>query len=162
MPITLTIDKQTFDQATNAMAALSKRISDLRWLWPQMAGEYYKREQAWFDASGAGTWAALSEQYAKWKAKYYPGEPLLRLTGNLERSVVNRFSPDAVFEAEAKTLTLGSSVPYARAHHYGYPPRNLKARPVIDIDDSTEARMLDVAEREFADYCATLGFGVTR
>ena len=162
MPIKIKVDQASVDKAQLAMASLAGRIADLRWLWPQLAGEFYKREQAFFNAEGEGQWAALSEQYGKWKARYYPGQPLLRLTGNLSRSLIARTSPDAVFEPEARTLTLGSSVPYAAAHHYGYPPRNLKARPVIDIDQATEGQMLEVAEREFATYCASIGFGVTR
>lgn len=162
MPIKLTIDSQSLADLQKAMTDLGSRISDLRWLWPDLAGEFYRREQAWFAAEGEGTWAALSEQYAKWKARYYPGQPLMRLTGNLSRSLISRTSADAVFEPEARSLTLGSNVVYARAHHYGYPERKLKARPLIDIDQATEAQMLEVAEREFADYCGTLGFGVTR
>ena len=162
MPIKLTIDSQSLADLQKAMTDLGSRISDLRWLWPDLAGEFYKREQAFFDAEGEGQWAALSEQYAKWKSRHYPGQPLMRLTGNLGRSLISRLNPDSVFEPEAKSLTLGSNVVYAKAHHYGYKARNLPARPLIDIDQATEGQMLEVAEREFAAYCATLGFGVTR
>jgi phage gpG-like protein len=156
MPIT--IDSAELQAA---LARLLERTGDLRWLWPDFAGEFYKREADFFAAEGEGAWEPLSPNYAKWKAKYYPGQPLLVLRGDLRSSLVARLSTFAIYEAEPASLTLGSSVPYARAHHYGYKERNLPARPLIVIDERVEANYLNVAERAFAAYCATLGFGVS-
>lgn len=159
MPISLTIESA---EVQNAITQLSKKIADLRWLWPDIAGEFYKREQHLFDAQGEGAWEPLSPNYAAWKSKYYPGQPLLVLRNDLRSSLVARLSAYAIYEPEPQALTLGSSVPYAMAHQYGYKPRNLPARPPIIIDDETERRMEGVAEREFAAFCSALGFGVTQ
>jgi phage gpG-like protein len=150
------------EEVQQAMRHLSARIADLKWLWPDIAGEFYKREMALFAAEGEGAWESLSPNYAAWKSKYYPGLPLLSLRGDLKSSLVARLSTYAIYEDEPQALTLGSSVPYALAHQYGYKPRNLPARPPIIIDDPTERSMEGVAEREFANFCETLGFGVTR
>lgn len=158
MPISVTIQSE---EVKAAMSALTKKITDLRWLWPDIAGEFYKREMALFDAQGAGEWESLSPNYSAWKSKYYPGQPLLVLKNDLRSSLVARLSAFAIYEAEPAELRLGTSVPYAMAHQYGYKPRNLPARPPIIIDDETEKNMLAVAEREFASFCETLGFGVT-
>lgn len=144
------------------MRALDRKIADLKWLWPDIAGEFYKREQQLFNAEGEGAWPGLSPTYSAWKSKYYPGQPLLVLHGDLRSSLVARLSTYAIYEDEPQALTLGSAVPYGNAHQYGYEPRNLQARPPIIIDDATERRMEAVAEREFASFCETLGFGVTR
>ena len=158
MPISLTIESE---EVRAAMTKLSERIADLRWLWPDIAGEFYKREADLFSNEGEGQWESLSPNYSAWKSKYYPGQPLLVLKGDLRSSLVARLSTFAIYEAEPQELRLGTSVPYAMAHQYGYKPRNLPARPPIIIDDATEENFLSVAKRQFASLCETLGFGVT-
>ncbi len=43
-----------------------------------------------FKGAGNTRFTPLSPKYAKWKAKNFPGDPILQLTGRLRKSIVGR------------------------------------------------------------------------
>ena len=55
-------------------------------------------------------WPALSPRYAAWKARHYPGKPMLRMTDALMRSITGRGAQGAVYELSTHTLTLGTDI----------------------------------------------------
>jgi len=57
-------------------------------------------------------WPALSARYAAWKAKRRPGKTMLQLRGDLVRSIIRGVEGDTAF--------VGSNLPYAAAHQYGF------------------------------------------
>lgn len=79
-------------------------------------------------ANGLGTrWTALSEPYATWKARHYPGKPILEATGDMRRSMT---SPDAV-HVERDRLLYEPDDPKAIHHQRG--DGNLPARQIVAL-----------------------------
>jgi len=99
-----------------AITGLGRSINDWRDAWPGVAEALRGMVREQFESEGVrgpqGGWAPLSKAYAARKAKEYPGKPLMRATDRLYDSLVGD-SADAVFEVTARTLILGTVVPYA-------------------------------------------------
>lgn len=59
---------------------------------PDMKARFHIMEKNLFQGEGAsgkhGKWASLSPQYRKWKARKYPGQPIMVLAGNLRASLI--------------------------------------------------------------------------
>jgi hypothetical protein len=56
-------------------------------VWPAIRGQLDEK-----GARSGAPWQELSEEYGAWKELRYPGEPILRLTGAMERSLFDPFS----------------------------------------------------------------------
>jgi phage gpG-like protein len=151
-----TITVEGSDRFQDAFIQLGGKVEDLTWLWPEMAGVFYQRELKLFTNEGEGEWLPLTPRYATWKAKHYPGEPLLSVTGRLRRSLVSRDTPESVYEADARSLTVGTIVPYAVYHQAG--TSRMVRRPPIIIDDETERYMIQFAGALFEKQAGALGF----
>jgi phage gpG-like protein len=64
-------------------------------------------------------------------------------TGRLRNSVVAiAASADAVRQRNRLTLIWGTRVPYARAHQFGNPSRNLPARPFLGVSQPAYQRLV--------------------
>ena len=68
-----------------------------------------------------------------------PGDKLNKVTGRLSKSLLNKYSEfgnEAIrrIVSRGKDLAafMGSQTPYAAAHEFGYPKRNLPARPYLN------------------------------
>lgn len=151
------------EKARDALHRLEEAGADLRKIWPRMAEIFYEAERKQFESQGgrgSGGWAALAPRYAKWKEQHYPGQPILRLTGNLFRSLTEKGAPDAVYEARPGSLTLGTIDPKARAHQKG--AGSMPSRPVIELVREDFTEMQAVATAEFEQVAIKLGFETTR
>lgn len=108
-------------------------------------GEYQKgiwRDQ--FAQEGAKTgsqWSALSPGYGAWKARHYPGKPILQLSGDLYDSLAKR--PFGVDEITDKQAVFGTAVSYAGFHQKG--TDKMPARPLVQKPQSRD-------RLEFAKY----------
>lgn len=87
------------ERAKDALHRLEEAGADLRVIWPRIAEIFYEAERKQFESQGgrgSSGWASLSPRYAKWKEQRYPGQPILRLVGNLFRSLTEKGVPDSV------------------------------------------------------------------
>lgn len=94
-----------------------------------IAEQFLVAEQQQFATEGgfgSGGWAPLSEGYAAWKAKHYPGTKILHRTGELERSLTE--GPE-IRVIEPHMMILGSAVEYGVFHQEGT-DRMPRRRPV--------------------------------
>lgn len=73
--------------------------------------------------------------------------PLLEETGRMRRSIRDR----EVQEYEAEIGTTGS-VPYARAHQYGFPPTNLPPRVYLGWGDEDHEELADETDEWLETY----------
>lgn len=151
MNLKLSIDGQA--QFNNAFDVLAEGITDFRPVWPEIELQFFRAELEQFSSIGArggSQWAPLSKGYAKWKAKKYPGKPILQRTGRLLRSLSVIGGADSVHEAEPLSLTLGTRVPYAIHHQRG--GKRLSQRPPLQLtrDDYGKfvSRIYRFAERQ--------------
>lgn len=137
-------------------------ISDLRSVWPAVADEFYAMEVEQFASEGAsgasGQWAGLSNAYAIFKAREFPGATILQATGGMLASLTDREAPDAIYISEPHQLTLGSKDPKAIAHHRGL--GNLPARPVISPSEARKRLMQKAIQRQLVRFTRSLGFEV--
>lgn len=94
-----------------------------------------------FDTQGGdvGGWKPLSPAYAAWKARRYPGMPILVATGELRHSLVDEGGFGAIEEVSSMGLTYGTQVPYARYHQFG--TGRMPARPVLAMDEAARQGM---------------------
>jgi len=76
----------------------------------------------------SGGWAPLSPLYEDWKGKYFPGQPILRLTGALEQSAIN-----PAVSKSPKRLSMTVTDPSAEWHQAGR--FDMPARPVVVVTE---------------------------
>jgi phage gpG-like protein len=122
------------------IARFTDGIADYRPVWQVIEADFYAQVARQFKTEGVAggdRWVSLSESYGAWKEKNYPGKPILQRTGDLIDSLTNPNSANGVRIEERKTLTLGSTLPYALYHQTGsedgkHPPR----RPEIQLTEA--------------------------
>lgn len=101
-----------------------------------------------FETGGAGTahgWAPLSPRYSRWKAKHYPGKPILTRTGALRKSLTEKQGAGSLYELTKNFVAVGSdyragAYGLGRLHQYG--TTRMPRRRVFDLPDHTVAMIL--------------------
>jgi phage gpG-like protein len=81
------------------------------------------------------SWAALSPGYAKWKAKHYPGKPIMQRTRRLIRSLTGvgqASAQDTIKDIKPLSAEFGTMVPYATYHQQG---RGVPRRKVVQLTE---------------------------
>lgn len=129
----LSVEIQGAADVKRGLAALLADLQDLRPFWRDVfAPKYFGIVQDLFATGGrarggggrfkGGAWQPLSQKYAVWKRKHYPGKPLLVREGTLKESVRwtgKGTGVGGIFEAYPTYAIAGTSVPYAKAHNSG-------------------------------------------
>lgn len=120
-------------------------VADLgRHVFPLLSPVFEAAEKRQFEAQGtgptAGSWSPLSEVYAAWKAKKYPGQPLLVATGAMREGLTSASSPFGAREWTATSFVFGTAgVEYASFHQTG--TGKMPARPPFDLDEEFEREL---------------------
>lgn len=121
MPLILEIHVTGQEKIQLMLEGLALRARDLSPVWGYIANEFSALEARQFDLEGGlGTpWPALSPSYAAWKAKRYPGRPMMVLTGALFSSLVHG-GPGHIDRRTPDTLTLGTNLKNPKSgYNYG-------------------------------------------
>jgi hypothetical protein len=132
-----------FEPVRVSLQRFGQRIRDFRPFWIEYFAPAYSRLlQRNFETEGemVGGWAPLSPAYAAWKAAHYPGKTILRRTDALFRSLNferGQPGPGGIFIAEARSLVVGTSVPYAQYHQT---PGSFRSRGLLRALRSRVAR----------------------
>jgi phage gpG-like protein len=125
-------------QMDRGIARFADGIADYRPVWPVIEDDFYAQEKDQFKSEGVeggDKWSPLTPpEYANWKEAHFPGKPILQRTGDLYDSLTNPNSPNGVRREERKTLTLGSTLPYALDHQLGTP--TMDARPEVQLPEA--------------------------
>ena len=83
-------------------------LSDLTEFWEKYARKVVVQEIATiFATEGRGTWPNLSPEYAKWKARAYPGKTILRRTDMYFRASTRKGAKGNLYEADKDSMTWG-------------------------------------------------------
>jgi len=117
----------TLHGVSAALGDLSPVWRDVQDIFVAMMAQQFATE----GGAGGTRWEPLSPTYAARKQREVGSLPILQYSGRLQRSLTSKRDAEHIFNHGPSWAEYGTSVPYARAHHYGYPPRNLPARPVI-------------------------------
>lgn len=118
--------------------ALVERISDARPAWPEVlrvfqsiAADTFRSEGA---ANAGGVWPPLAPRTNADRIRqgYPPEHPILRRSGDLERSVTSR-SGDTILVQTPTYFAVGTAVPYVVYHQSRAPRKRLPRRAVVDL-----------------------------
>lgn len=141
---------------------IEEYISDFRNVWPAVAKEFYAIEKSQFDSVGAkgssGKWAALSPAYAKYKAKAFPGQPILRATLSLYESMTSPDALDSIFRMDTQEMTIGTKREGATAHQRGN--GRMPARPIIALTEADKRRIQKSIQAGLVQFTRKMGFEV--
>lgn len=137
MRLSITVNDSEVRQA---LEIAQNRLKSLRPAFAA-AGEYLRRQTEMRfknEVSPDGQpFAPLTAEYLKRKNR---GTKILTRLGTLRGSIT--------YDATDDQVEIGTNLIYARAHQYGYTPRNLPARPFLGINDQDANEI----EAIFADY----------
>lgn len=142
---TFSVEGET--QIDRTLTRFADNIGDARPVWDKLAGRFARLERRQFAGEGtySGGWAPLSPAYAAWKARHYPGKPILERTGRLVRSLTQR--PFGVEDIHPSYMRLGTDVPYAKYHQRGVPANNLPRRRPVELPESERREFVKVLQR---------------
>lgn len=152
MRFTFTIEGET--QIDRTLARFADNIGDASPLWDILADRFVKLEARQFKSEGAygsGGWAALSPRYAAWKAKAYPGKPILERTGALKGSLTRR--PLGIEVLTPKSMTIGSGIDYGKFHQAG--GGRLPQRRPVELPEGERRYWVGLIQRFVATGTAT-------
>lgn len=141
---TFTVEGET--QIDRTLARFADNVTDAVPLWDKLADRFASVERRQFDSEGAygsGGWPALSPAYAAWKARAYPGKPILRRTDELYNSLTRR--PFGVEVIEPGFMVVGSGIDYGRFHQAGDPP--LPQRRPVELPESERRHWVRLIQR---------------
>lgn len=96
-----------------------------------------------FDTEGAifgDSWAQLSENYAKQKAKKYPGMGILQATGSMRNGFVSF--------ASANVARVWNEIEYFKYHQSNKPRRKIPRRVMMKLGDNQKETVIKI----FQDY----------
>lgn len=93
----------------NMFEYVSHIPDDFRDAWEPMAEDFRSSEAEIFAEEGPG-WAPLAPAYGKWKAKHYPGMPILVRSGALEVSLTQADSDGNINEIYPLEMMLGTDL----------------------------------------------------
>lgn len=112
--------------------------------------------RAQFDSEGAqgahGPWQKLSDAYGKWKARHWPGRPILVLTGGMKGAMLNKtvavhVGPDrAVYEPKSAIAGFHQRGGTWVGPSWGHPQlqvHHLPARRMVDLTDEFKHEAVD-------------------
>ena len=122
-------------------------LGNLKDFWEGWARKLVVEEIARiFATQGYGTWASLSERYAYYKSKKYPGRTILRAKDIYFRASTRKGASGNIYEIDKDSMTWGADGSYfANALGYDYPTalevgtKKMPARPVYDLAKHSEA-----------------------
>ena len=110
---------------------LSENLTD-GFDWESLAPTVAEAADNIFASEGRGGWPQLSEAYARWKARNYPGKGILELTGAYRNAATQIGAPGNVITTTENSLTYGvEGLDYPVYHETG--TDRMPARPVFDL-----------------------------
>jgi phage gpG-like protein len=145
MPISLSFDFYGDVQIDRTLERFSDAVEDARPAWEAIADRFAHVERRQFGTEGrhaSGGWAPLSPRYAAWKARHYPGRPILVREGDLRASLTQR--PFGVERIEPHDAWLGSDVAHGRYHQRG---QGVPRRRPIELTEQERRTWVKILQR---------------
>lgn len=139
------------DDVARRLTLYGRQLRTWRSLWRLVARRVAAEERVWFASEGRGTWAPLSKEYAAWKARHYPGRPILVATGELRAAATS--SERLLSDRAGSMMTLRIDDPKA-AYHGGRQRSGLLPRRDPSVPVATLRRIAREAMRDHVRYRA--------
>ena len=147
MAVMLTFDLLGERQVRRRLEQFSVLVNSAEPAWLAIAEDFLRLERRQFGSegeAGSGGWAPLSPAYGAWKAVRYPDSPLLQKSGALVNSLTWAGAPGQVRDITPFSVTLGTSVPYARLHQDGTP--TMPQRRPIELTEADKVRWVEILQ----------------
>ncbi|HUU55301.1 MAG TPA: phage virion morphogenesis protein [Armatimonadota bacterium] len=138
-------------QLHRALQGRIRATSDLSPAFERIADDFEETEQRQFESEGGFEgnpgWAPLSEKYAAWKAKKYPGGRILTATGKLRDALTG--GAGSIRKVDPLRLEVGGSVIVGKgrrwdlgALHQTGTTRGMPARKPINLSRNQRHRLI--------------------
>ena len=140
-------------QLSRTLTRLALDLHDFREPLKRVGKEVvYPEIKHQFDVEGDPTkWPALSPGYARWKARHYPGVPMLTAKGGLRRSLTYKGAPGAIYDLTKEQLAIGTSLQtpggkwnLGLIHQLGAPRAHIPARPMLKLRVAAQGRAVAI------------------
>lgn len=134
------------NQVDRQLARFSDRAADASPAFEAIADQVAAQLLRNFSTQGrhaSGGWSPLSPRYARWKAKRYPGAPILVRTGKMRRELTRR--PFGVERIGAQSMEVGTNLARAGYHQRG--GGHLPRRRPFEFREATRREMAKVLQR---------------
>lgn len=126
------------------LRGLLARLRDLSPAWKVVIAYLRRATTEQFATQGGrsgSVWQPLTDRYARWKSRRYPGQPILRASDGLFRSLVEQTS-DSIAEIAPQSLTYGTRRFYGRFHQRGDRPNPRRQFLAVTERDRSEIKKL--------------------
>lgn len=154
------------EKVVRQLSRIGNLVQDFKEPMYLISNHFFQVNKENFEAGGKPKrFAPLSSGYKLWKRKNYPGKKIMQLTDRLMNSLTGENqadSQDTIRIITSKYMELGTRVPYAAAHYYGYPKRNLPARKIIQITEKHKQVWVRIIQRWAFGLFEKAGFDVTK
>lgn len=145
MRITATVENEI--GLDRSFSRFTSQLTDLRQIWPAVIIELraiVREQYAGQGVGPSGRWQPLSPAYAKWKAKHFPGLPILQRTGLTLLSLTGNTS-DTVIQQTETTLVFGTRRRGQVFHQRG--SGRLPRRKVFDLNEAQKTRIMKAIQK---------------
>lgn len=123
------IDREKFD---SRLRKLLKRTDDLSPAFLTIGHMFRQSRKTIFDLRSPGGYQDLSKKYKPRKQKRWGfAYPILKASGSMEKSIINRGNKYNIDIPKKKELTLGSKHPILKYHNADGPRKKIPQRKVI-------------------------------
>lgn len=146
------------EEAVTGLRALQSRLRDLRPAWRSLLPYLRRATEATFASQGGrigSPWAPLSDEYARWKAVRYPGQPILRASDAMFESLVKE-TGDSVADVERESLTYGTRDRKAKYHHDG--TRRMPRRRFLGVTAGDRREVKKIVRQHLENQSRLSGF----
>lgn len=151
---TISIKGHGVDPLLVGLSRLLRLTDDLSTAWPSVTAELRQIMAEQFTSEGGaggnlGKWKPLSEAYAEWKRRKFPGRTILELTGALRASLQVE-TADSVVVGTPKSLYFGTSVVNEKGVHYPIfhqLGQGVPRRPIFSFSNRQTARIGSVLHK---------------
>jgi len=147
------------EAALNALAAMAGRLRDLSPLWRGILPYLRRQSELQFSTLGGRSgdeWQELSDRYAQWKAVHYPGQPILKASGEMFRSLIEEGNADTIADVTPGQLDYGTRNPKAGYHQTG--GGRLPARVVLAVTNEDREAIQNAARAYLRGQAEISGF----
>lgn len=125
-------------------------LADWRPAFREMHQAYAQYEEDVFATEGRaghGKWKPLSPMYRKWKARNFPGKPILTRTGKMRAAAKTLL----FLSRDRLAMGPGNLVPYAIYHESPLPRRKIPLRPFVRPSPKMIVRLREIARRHLVE-----------
>lgn len=134
-------------QIKEVFEGTQERLEDFSPALERIAVHFYAHMASVFETGGMATasgFAPLSRRYGAWKARHYPGKPILTRKGELARSLTRKGARGNIHRVTKDTLTVGTRLRVRSGRwvlgtlHQGGTDK-MPRRRIIDLPDYVKA-----------------------